>query len=64
MSDLKPCPFCGGNAVIHVDYECAMDTLGRKWAYTVVCERCCATCGLGYTREMVKESWNRRVKNE
>lgn len=41
MIDLKPCPFCGGQAEISVDPEAVIDTQGRKWAYTAVCERCC-----------------------
>lgn len=64
MSELKPCPFCGGKAAINKDYPGTMDTRGRRWVYNVVCDRCCATSGLGYTSQMVKESWNRRVKDD
>ena len=45
---LKPCPFCGGEAEINVDHEEVEDTEKRHWAYTVVCNRCCATSGLTY----------------
>ena len=59
--ELKPCPFCGGKAFISTDPEAVRDTQGRLWAFTVVCERCCATSGLGYSKEQISEHWNRRV---
>ena len=60
MNDLKPCPFCGGEAVISVDPDAVEDTQGRRWAYNAVCIRCCATSGLTYTPQNAKEAWNRR----
>lgn len=60
---LKPCPFCGGEAEINVDYEAVEDTEKRHWAYTVVCNRCCATSGLTYRPEKAREAWNRRADN-
>lgn len=63
MSDLKPCPFCGGEAVISVDPDAVDDTQGRRWAYNAVCIRCCATSGLTYTPQKAKEAWNRRADN-
>lgn len=62
MNDLKPCPFCGGEAVISVDPDAVEDTQGRRWAYNAVCIRCCATSGLTYTPQNAKEAWNRREK--
>lgn len=59
--DLKPCPFCGGQAHICIDTEAIIDSYGRLWAYTVVCEHCCATSGLNYSPGRAAESWNRRV---
>lgn len=61
MADLKPCPFCGGEAVISVDPDAVEDTQGRRWAYNAVCIRCCATSGLTYTPQKAKEAWNRRA---
>lgn len=61
MPDLKPCPFCGGQASISVDLEAVVDTEGRRWAFTVVCNRCCATSGLTYLPEKAREAWNRRA---
>ena len=63
MNDLKPCPFCGGEAVISVDPDAVEDTQGRRWAYNAVCIRCCATSGLTYTPKKAKEVWNRRADN-
>lgn len=61
---LKPCPFCGGEAEIHVDHEEVEDTEKRHWAYTVVCNRCCATSGLTHLPEKAREAWNRRAEHE
>ena len=63
MLDLKHCPFCGGLAAISVDPEAVVDTEGRRGAYTVVCNMCCATSGLTYLPEKAKEAWNRRADN-
>ena len=57
MNDLKPCPFCGGEAVIDVDPDAV------RWKYYAVCNRCCATSGLTYTPQKAIEAWNRRVDN-
>ncbi len=61
--ELKPCPFCGGEAEINVDREAVEDTEKRHWAYTVVCKRCCATSGLTYLPEKARKAWNRRADN-
>ena len=62
MSEIKllPCPFCGGEAFISCDTEAPIDTVGRMWAYTVVCASCCARSGLCYSVEMAKKAWNTR----
>ncbi len=63
MAELKPCPFCGGRADVSIDSEPVVDTEGRRWAYTVVCNRCCATSGLTYLPQKAIEVWNRRAGN-
>ena len=63
MAELKPCPFCGGRADVSIDSEPVVDMDGRRWAYTVVCNKCCATSGLIYRPEKAVEAWNRRVDN-
>ena len=61
MADLKACPFCGEEARISADPEAARDSQGRLWAFTVVCDRCCATSGLTYSVDKAIEAWNKRV---
>lgn len=61
---LKPCPHCGGSASISVDLEATRDTEGRLWAYTAVCNRCCATSGLCYSTDMAIASWNKRTSDK
>ena len=66
MSDerLKPCPFCGGEARISADTEAVRDSEGRLWAFTVVCDKCCATSGLTYSPKKAIEAWNTRKPME
>ena len=58
---LLPCPFCGNAAYISFDPECEPDSMGRKWAYTVVCGTCCATSGLCFSADMARLAWNTRA---
>lgn len=65
MSDeLKPCPFCGGNASISKDH----DPDGSGAFYAVKCHKCRAksseiyaveTCNIHFTQ--VRDAWNRRA---
>ena len=58
---LLPCAHCGKQAYISVDPECEPDSMGRKWAYTVVCGTCCSTSGLCYSADMARLAWNTRA---
>ena len=60
MSELKPCPFCGGEAagVIYHNEEC---TYIRHY---VRCRRCDARTGKHKTYEFAENAWNRRDDNE
>lgn len=58
---LLQCAHCGKQAYISVDPECEPDSMGRKWAYTVVCGTCCATSGLCFSPEMARLAWNTRA---
>ena len=50
---LKPCPFCGGHAII----DGCDDTL-----WIVICKECNAAIGYKETQEEAIEEWNRRVQ--
>ena len=53
MTELKPCPFCGGEAVFGRRIYCA----------EVYCSKCHATIGrVGLDAAI--EAWNRRAENE
>lgn len=57
--ELKPCPFCGGEACMqeHV-------FVGYKSIWGVVCQGCwCETNWENFSKEEVAEAWNRRVEN-
>lgn len=51
--ELKPCPFCGGHAII----DGCDDTL-----WIVICKECNAAIGYKETKEEAIEEWNRRVQ--
>jgi len=55
MTELKPCPFCGGKAKI---YKYAGSDIRTRYIM-------CTCCGMGTDRmreEEAIEKWNRRVK--
>lgn len=35
--ELKPCPFCGGMALVNDDPYAVEDVEGRHWAFNIVC---------------------------
>ena len=52
MSELKPCPFCGGEATtMEIQYE----------GWTAMCVDCPAETSYLFTEEEAIEAWNRRV---
>lgn len=54
MEKLKPCPFCGSNAVEILPYE---DVL-----YYAECRRCFTTSAVKRTREQAIALWNMRTE--
>ena len=79
MTELKPCPFCGGEAELKLK-EVQNVFSDIFFVGTVKCtdNACCANMGLrlaingvinyqekkNYLEECLKYRWNRRVKNE
>lgn len=63
MDELKPCPFCGGEA--EVQKAKSTSYFGRKLPYKVKCKRC--HCALAYqffgTEKDATKAWNRRADN-
>ena len=57
MPELKPCPFCGGEAVIKPVFDLSV--------YFVHCKNCQCTLGCFYRAKCDAISeWNRRVNDE
>ena len=52
--DLKPCPFCGGEASMR--YVCG--------EYFVLCKSCSGSGTIVNAEKKAAEAWNRRVNNE
>ena len=65
MTELKPCPFCGGEAEVFKDVTFKAETGEkiREIKFFVWCTECTALVS-GNTEEEAIEAWNRRVKNE
>ena len=70
MTDLKPCPFCGGKAEIREKRVHVADWFGKDYRvmYRVACKKCKANTG-GYAAGIegkewtAIERWNRRDDN-
>ena len=55
MTEVKPCPFCGGEAVMN-KYR------GREHTcYYIECPSCHISTQVMYSETMVVDIWNRRV---
>lgn len=55
MMELKPCPFCGGEA----DMDKVIDGV-----YMVNCTKCFASSATSKSKELVVRHWNRGVNDE
>lgn len=53
LTDVKPCPFCGGGEMWLTEFR------PRMW-FIVTCSGCVAEIG-GRCREQAIEKWNRRA---
>ena len=56
-AELKPCPFCGGEAEVHKHYP----PFGRRVIVTVRCTKCRSNSGNWGRTDKAIESWNRRM---
>lgn len=67
MQELKPCPFCGGEAVVD-HWELSSPDEGwedeREDIYYIVCSECGSETYEYRSKEEAIEAWNRRKKNE
>lgn len=61
VTDLKPCPFCGGETHIYVHEEITKLTT-KEW-YIATCINCLMRSYKYRTYEKAKEAWNRRVND-
>ena len=60
MSDLKPCPFCGGSD----NYPARLIMQEVAWAspvYSIECENCGALGGVDSNEEAAIKAWNTRT---
>ena len=63
MTELKPCPFCGGEADIRHEHRWISGMNGGYSGTYIVCKKCCCrTCTYDWEDEdQMYEAWNRRV---
>lgn len=62
MSDVKNCPFCGGNASV---CEVETDIDGKMFSgFIVACEKCGVSSPASDDEHKVIDCWNKRVPSE
>ncbi len=59
MSELKPCPFCGGESSKIISYKS-----GRDLCWYIVCSECFVTTDNYETKELAIEAWNMRTSDD
>lgn len=62
MQELKPCPFCGGLAILVHDDSPFGDRM-LSLDYSVHCASCGAKSGQFLTEDSARKLWNRRADN-
>ena len=60
MADLKPCPFCGGEAELFQHYP----YMRRRVVSSVCCKSCRANSGTWGRKDKAIEAWNTRKPME
>ena len=64
MSELKPCPFCGGKAYLFVDNGIRVLCVQCGASSKVLCDMRTANGVAGNATKSVIEAWNRRANND
>lgn len=60
--ELRPCPFCGGTAVVKISHEIhAFESCFPERNYWAICTKCDASTGEYEEAEEAAEAWNRRT---
>lgn len=67
MTELKPCPFCGGvNIMVYKERLTAPDSAGNEFTFAVICDFNSCGCGAsgGYrpTSIEARTAWNKRAE--
>lgn len=57
-NELKPCPFCGGEAEIEQCY-----LYGKIKGYMATCKKCGCQLKMYTSKQNAENCWNRRVDN-
>ena len=63
MTELKPCPFCGGNAKTREFLSITGLTLKQKKVYYVECVVCRIRTMVELGADVAIEAWNRRAED-
>lgn len=56
-AELKPCPFCGGEAELLIDES-------KYYKSAVICTKCYVHTPYEHIETIAVSAWNRRVKDE
>ena len=62
MAELKPCPFCGGEAEI-TEFDPFNGYQGSMNMYSVHCKKCGAEIVRNQNKDYAVDAWNRRADN-
>ena len=57
MTDIKPCPFCGGEPIMRIKWPNTKNKL-----ISIGCPKCRLECGDWHTEAKAISVWNRRAK--